>query len=125
MRFCLLAAGLAVTLCGMSNLAGAQTPASPPVIKVLGAYYGLNAEGQHYVDAKHSVAVNCDGQVQCHYKVDIDVLGDPARGAAKDFRVAYSCGETVWVGYVEGDASDQPALLLTCEPRKPGPFKAP
>jgi hypothetical protein len=58
-------------------------------------------------------------------QADIDVLGDPARGAAKDFRAAYDCGGKVWVGYVEGEASDQPALLLTCEPRKPGAFKAP
>ena len=124
MRLSLLAAGAAVALCGLPNLARAQVPA-PSTIKVLGAYYGLNANGAPYVDATHAVAVNCDGQVKCHYKVDIDVLGDPARGAAKDFRVAYDCGGKVWVGYVDGEASDQPALLLTCEPRKPGAFKAP
>ncbi|MDD9304267.1 MAG: hypothetical protein HUK40_18735 [Desulfobacter sp.] len=39
----------------------------------------------------------CDGKQSCHYVVNYKVIGDPARGCQKTYRVRYKCGNSTQV----------------------------
>ncbi len=64
---------------------------SSRAIEVLSASYGENCRGRNSNNAIGSVAKQCDGKAQCTYRVDLQVLGDPASGCTKDFSVRYRC----------------------------------
>ena len=59
-------------------------------ISVSLATYGKNC-GAPAGNATQSLRAACNGQNGCAYKVDVNVLGDPAQECSKDFSVTYSC----------------------------------
>src|SRR4029453_1002054 len=79
----LLASSLVATGCGGGQLA--QTS-----ITVVEATYGANA-GATRGNATKDVATTCNGKQSCEYVVDVNKLGDPVPGEAKDFIVLYRC----------------------------------
>jgi hypothetical protein len=82
----LLASSLVAAGCGGGQLA--QT-----TITVVEATYGANA-GATRGNATDDVASTCNGKQSCEYVVDVDKLGDPVPGVAKDFIVLYRCDGT-------------------------------
>ena len=81
-------------------------------IQVLSAFYGVNCGVHHNVG--WSVQSMCSGQQTCWYRVDHNMLGDPAYGCRKDFRVDYTCGDgQARQAYLGGEASGQ-TLQLAC-----------
>lgn len=84
-------------------------------IAVLSAYYGLNCAqtdpGRNKNVTQH-VAQSCNGRGQCTYQVNHHVIGDPAYGCEKDFRIRYRCaGAGDKQAYVRPEASGQAAHL--------------
>ena len=58
----------------------------------------------------------CAGMWTCPFKVDVNRIGDPASGCAKDFRVTYRCGQRseMQERYVAGEAYGR-TVVLDCE----------
>lgn len=68
---------------------GAAAPVAGTV-RVLRATYGANCgapQGNKTAELRQA----CDGQVECNYVIDVQVLGDPAPGCAKTFDVDWIC----------------------------------
>jgi hypothetical protein len=63
---------------------GPDIPTIPP------PYLGLEPVERN--NATQAVSNECDGTSVCDYRVDYQVLGDPAPGCAKQFYVNYACG---------------------------------
>ena len=81
-------------------------------IQVMNAFYGANCGAQYNVG--WSVQSICNGHQGCSYHVDANMIGDPAFGCRKDFRVDYSCGDgQMRQAYLMGEASGQ-TLALSC-----------
>lgn len=55
------------------------------------ATYGANC-GVSAGNVTRHVAGVCSGNRSCSYKIDHKVIGDPAKGCAKDFVIRYQCG---------------------------------
>ncbi|MBI4963472.1 MAG: hypothetical protein HY913_09355 [Desulfomonile tiedjei] len=53
-----------------------------------------------------AVALECDGEEECEFYIDVNKLGDPASGLSKDFNVKWRYGdsEKVYEAYVEAEA---------------------
>ena len=64
-------------------------------ILVLNATYGMNCNARLSGNQGKNLGAACDGKATCSYYVDHTVIGDPARGCAKEYvlmlRMA-SCG---------------------------------
>jgi peptidoglycan/LPS O-acetylase OafA/YrhL len=75
-------------------IAVAQTAISgasiPNGLRVLSATYGPNCAAT-WGNATKDMAKTCDGKNTCQYTVDVEKLGDPAAGCAKNFVVDYQC----------------------------------
>jgi hypothetical protein len=69
----------------------ARPPAAAGRIEVLGATYGFNYRAPKNNAAEHMTR-GCNGKSRCNYRVDAQVLGDPAPGCQKDFNVTWRCG---------------------------------
>jgi hypothetical protein len=65
------------------------TPALAQQIQIRSAVYGENCGSSG--DVTGAVVNACDGRFQCTYPIDHHVIGDPAPGCVKDFRVRWSC----------------------------------
>jgi hypothetical protein len=79
------------------------------------ATYGYNC-GATPGNALASVKKNCEGNLNCEYKVDASQLGDPAPGCAKNFIVNYKCFEGARERRVVVDAEASGSVAsLTCE----------
>lgn len=59
-------------------------------IRVSSATYGLNC-GVASGNVTDHIAAQCNGRQSCNYTIDHKIIGDPAKGCAKDYRVTYSC----------------------------------
>jgi hypothetical protein len=93
----------------------ATTPALAQ-IEIRTAVYGENCGSSS--DVTSAVAGRCNGRPQCRYHVDHTVIGDPAPGCIKDFRVKWSCGgrrvrQRSVGGEYGGEASGQ-SIYLDC-----------
>jgi hypothetical protein len=105
----LLASSLVATGCGGDTSPPGSRPSGQPAaesrsttlantsgqlaqtsITVVEATYGANA-GATRGNATNDVASTCNGKQSCEYVVDVDKLGDPVPGEAKDFIVLYRC----------------------------------
>ena len=64
----------------------------PRGITVVEGTYGGNC-GVKAGNATTDLAKKCDTTQQCDYKVDVNTLGDPSVGCAKDFLAVYRCGD--------------------------------
>jgi hypothetical protein len=63
------------------------------------------------------VSAVCNGKSTCGYIVDVNALGDPASGCAKNFVAEYRCvpDEARRVRRVPGEAGFGSRLDLSCE----------
>lgn len=59
-------------------------------VRVLSATYGANCHAQAG-NATRAIGKSCGGKENCDYIVDVNILGDPASGCAKNFSVDYQC----------------------------------
>jgi peptidoglycan/LPS O-acetylase OafA/YrhL len=59
-------------------------------IRVVSATYGANC-GVSRGNVTRMLVDACNGQDHCDYIIDVNKLGDPAGGCAKDFNVEYAC----------------------------------
>ena len=60
-------------------------------INVLFATYGATCN-VHPGNVTRQVKAQCDGRRLCPYTIDHKVIGDPAMGCRKDYKVIYMCG---------------------------------
>ncbi len=61
-------------------------------MQIISATYGLNC-GAPRGNATSDIARACSNATsQCDYRVDVNALGDPRPGCAKDYEVEYRCG---------------------------------
>jgi len=60
-------------------------------IDVLSATYGSNC-GASQDNVLSHLAHACNGEITCSYTINHEVIGDPARGCAKNYIATYSCG---------------------------------
>lgn len=70
--------------------AGAASPGPGGSIIVLSGTYGGNC-GQRDGNVTAHLAQACNGRQSCAYTVDVEVLGDPIFGCAKDYVAKYQC----------------------------------
>lgn len=61
-------------------------------IDVISASYGQNC-GASYGNVTAHLASACEGKAVCEYVVDVNVLGDPAYGCAKNYIAEWRCLE--------------------------------
>ena len=101
--------GVAVSLLA----AGACGPKAE--IAIVQATYGGNCEAPAG-NATLPLANACDGKLDCTYKVDPSVLGDPKFGCAKAFQVIWRCPGEEKVRRVDlpGEASFGGPASLSC-----------
>jgi hypothetical protein len=64
--------------------------ASAGTIEVESATYGGNCGAPRGNETAH-LAQACDGQPQCHYRIDYRAIGDPAVGCGKDYIAEWQC----------------------------------
>jgi hypothetical protein len=75
-----------------ANPQGYPTPSGPAgQIVVLAATYGPNC-GVAHGNVTQQLAAACNGKPSCDYKVDYQIIGDPAVGCVKTFVAEWHCG---------------------------------
>jgi peptidoglycan/LPS O-acetylase OafA/YrhL len=91
----------AIMCCAVAVVFGAWNWPKPSMIEVVDATYGKSCK--HFSppapalntfrrgNATDSVKQACAGTTKCAYLIDVNRIGDPAMGCAKDFRVVYKC----------------------------------
>jgi hypothetical protein len=89
------------------------------------ASYGLNCPPERaYPAPANSPALGnattqihrlCRFSTVCEVQVNVRWLGDPVPGCAKDFDVAYQCGDGpgIMTGHIQGEANGQ-SIVLKC-----------
>ena len=85
------------------------------VIRVTAATYGGATCRQPTGNVTQFLATACNGKKVCDYSVQVQVLGDPAPGCAKDFTVQWTC--TIGNGgstSVAGEAGRGSHVALQC-----------
>jgi hypothetical protein len=85
-------------------------------IAVYSATYGLNC-GAKNGNATSIVRLTCNDKVDCHFKVLVTQLGDPAPRCAKDFRAVFACRpnlNTKFTSIIEGESGFGSDLHLEC-----------
>ena len=60
-------------------------------VKVIEASYGLNCSQRLQGNMTGTVARACRHKALCHFTIDHEIHGDPARNCAKTFIVDYRC----------------------------------
>lgn len=84
-------------------------------IQIVAGTYGPNCGASHGNVTEH-LATACNGTPSCDYKVDYQVIGDPAVGCVKTYVAEWHCGEgsTVQSQTAPGEAGYGAVLALTC-----------
>jgi hypothetical protein len=84
-------------------------------IEVFAATYGRNC-GAQYGNQTYNIGTACDGAMSCGYVIDYRVIGDPAPGCAKDYRVSYHCAgsKITHTAYASPEAGFDKVVQLTC-----------
>lgn len=81
-------------------------------ISDLVALYGGNVGVSSYVSS--DISSKCAGLMNCDYKVDVQVIGDPAPMKAKDYKVSWGCNDgTVRNASLSAEANGQ-SIHLEC-----------
>jgi hypothetical protein len=88
-------------------------------IYVTSASYGRNC-GASPGNVTRVVGGACNGKQTCDYRLDVNVLGDPAQGCSKDFKAEFKCapGNDRFTQQVAPEAGLGSQLLLSCPARK-------
>jgi len=66
-------------------------PQREPIIQVVAGSYGLNCKAPAANKTDH-LRQACDGKPSCSYRVDVNAIGDPALGCAKEYLAEWRCG---------------------------------
>ncbi len=108
---------------------GPQNPQPPPqgyTIQIVGGTYGQSCNAP-YGNKTAQLAAACNGQTTCNYKVDYQILGDPAYGCAKDYIAEWRCGAdpTVNRAVAPAEAGFGSILALGCPPPATQPVYVP
>jgi hypothetical protein len=61
-------------------------------INVVAGSYGLNCGAPHGNKTDH-LAQQCNGKTRCDYKIEYQVIGDPAVGCGKEYVAEWRCGD--------------------------------
>jgi hypothetical protein len=118
--------GTATTLDGewrgsLTVAAGSQAAVTGvhPTVNVVSARYGANCWAS--ADVTEAVQSACTGKSQCAYTIDYTVIGDPAPGCHKDFRVTYTCGAQPEprVAFFPGEAGFRSVVGIGCDDVRP------
>jgi hypothetical protein len=112
---------IAIFICALVGCT-AKPSSSKVGIQVIAGTYGENCRAAHG-NVTPRLAAACDGKASCTYKVDVNVLGDPAPNCAKDYIAEWTCGESSTVNKVKaelkpehhGDAGLGSIVTLTCD----------
>lgn len=85
-------------------------------LRIESATYGANC-GAPAGNQTATLVGACNGRLQCDYVVDYMVIGDPAPGCAKDYRVTYQCsvGGLSSMVLLDGEAGFKKVLRLGCQ----------
>jgi peptidoglycan/LPS O-acetylase OafA/YrhL len=109
-----LVAGAAAFILPNVLVAAASVPPLSGIV-VQSATYGGNC-GAPPGNATAKIQGTCDGRSDCSYVVDVEKLGDPARGCGKNFVVNFVCAPQGKLSRVElpGEAGLKSIAHLTC-----------
>lgn len=84
-------------------------------ITVLAGTYGMNCGAQFGNRTRH-LAMNCNGKDYCTYVIDVNVLGDPVVGCAKEYVAEWRCGSgPIRSAKVPAEAGRGSVINLTCQ----------
>jgi hypothetical protein len=85
-------------------------------LTVQSATYGGNC-GAPSGNATSHIGAACNGRTSCDYTIDYQLLGDPAPGCAKTYRVVYTCGGgvPVKVATIAAEAGFKQVAKLACQ----------
>jgi peptidoglycan/LPS O-acetylase OafA/YrhL len=110
----LMVAGIAGFLL-ISTITSLKATAPNKGITVVSATYGKNC-GAPQGNVTAALGDSCNKEMSCHYKVDVNVLGDPAGGCGKDFEVKWLCASSNEPQrfFIEGEAGLGSIAELTC-----------
>jgi hypothetical protein len=88
----LLLLALVAPGCMVAVTPGPVSPPPPPpaIVQIVSGTYGGNC-GQPRGNVTPHLAQTCNGQPACAYRVDYQVIGDPAVGCGKDYVAEWSC----------------------------------
>jgi 4-amino-4-deoxy-L-arabinose transferase-like glycosyltransferase len=78
--------------CAAYTVRGVSRDVATGHLKVLRATYGANC-GAPPGNATQAVQRECDGRSRCNFVVNVQDLGDPATGCAKEFEVEWQCDD--------------------------------
>lgn len=82
-------------------------------MRIQSATYGGNC-GAQYGNVTWSVQNRCNGSVNCQYTVNVNEIGDPAYGCAKDFNIEYRCPNgQMKTSYLSGETNGK-TLYMQC-----------
>ena len=83
-------------------------------IQVTAGSYGLNCKAAPGNKTEH-LARQCDGKQRCSYRINHQVLGDPAVGCSKEYEAEWSCGSgPVKRAHVRAEAGFGSVVTLSC-----------
>ena len=82
-------------------------------IRVRSATYGENC-GATWGNATQDLEARCNGSKSCNYRVDHQVIGDPAVGCPKTYQFSYKCGSAERQGDLPAEATGR-FVRLSCE----------
>lgn len=100
---------------GRSGIAAAAATV-PAGLAIESATYGANC-GAPVGNMTSRLAEACNGSARCDYVIDYQVIGDPAPGCAKDYRVSYRCapGAQRETRTIDGEAGFKSVLRIACQ----------
>jgi len=68
----------------------------PEKISVKNVEYGANCDVAGTTEKwMNHIKSACDGKINCDYKIDHNVIGDPAKGCSKDYTAYFRCGNEI------------------------------
>jgi hypothetical protein len=122
LRIILVVAGLC--LLSLIGYFGIRLIGGPKGIHVVAATYGGNCAAP-LGNASDDVAYVCNGTSECTFVVDVNKLGDPASGCAKDFVVGYQCfpSRQRFDGRIPPEAGLGKQLTLSCRSSSAAPAR--
>jgi len=90
-------------------------------IRVSSATYGKSCDAVNG-NVTEPLSASCNGRDKCHYRIDVNLLGDPAPQCGKDFEAVWTCGSNSEPNrlHVSAEAGLGKIALLSCPPLQLG-----
>ena len=99
-----------------NDLINEPKPEKQTTMKISSVHYGENCETEiNNGTTLEDIKSKCDGKKNCDYLINHNIIGDPSRGCAKDYKVNFKCGEEQQDRYAfqKKEASGK-NIFLTC-----------